>query len=254
MSIRQWRQPAMTALLLALACGSAWAQADALPAPAGAPAATAGPPAAEEGMTLMQLLAHGGPIMVLLGVFSLLALALIIYHFTVLRPGALCPHSLTANAVGLLRSGRREEARQLALSRGGLVAESLLAGLDAAEAGGRVSDAMQASGAKATAALWQRLNYLSDIAVLSPMLGILGTVLGMIQAFNAVVLSVGEVKPYALAGGVSKAMITTAGGLLVAIPAMGFYFFFRGRAQRIVAEAESQCSTLAEAVAGADAE
>lgn len=206
----------------------------------------------QEGLTLLQLLQNGGPIMILLGLFSFVALALVIYHFAVLRPGVICPETFVATAEKLLRSGKREEARQLAESQGGMVADAVLAGLDAAERGNEPAEAMQTAGSKAAAALWQRLNYLSDIAVLSPMLGILGTVLGMIQAFNAVVLSVGEVKPYALAGGVSKAMVTTAGGLIVAIPAMGFYFFFRGRAQRLVAEAESQCSALAEALEGGD--
>ena len=98
---------------------------------------------------------------------------------------------------------------------------------------------MKAEGARRAAALWQRVTYLQDIAVLAPMLGILGTVLGMIRSFNAIAYSTSLVKPVALAAGVSQALVTTAAGLTLAIPTMAFYFLFRGRVQRIISATES---------------
>ena len=82
--------------------------------------------------------------------------------------------------------------------------------------------------------LWQRIGILSDIAAIAPMIGLLGTVVGMIQAFNTIAFQTAVVKPILLAGGIGKAMITTAGGLVVAIPAMLAYSYFRIKVQNIM--------------------
>ena len=92
--------------------------------------------------------------------------------------------------------------------------------------------------------LWQKLSYLADIAAIAPMVGLLGTVLGMIQAFNVIAFQTGAVKPVLLASGISKAMVTTATGLIVAIPAMIFYSFFRGRLQNVTARLENISTEL----------
>ena len=78
------------------------------------------------------------------------------------------------------------------------------------------------------------------------MLGILGTVLGMIRAFNSIAFQPAVVKPIVLAGGVSMALVTTAAGLVVAIPIMAFYFYFRGMVQKVVAAAEGASAELVE--------
>lgn len=83
--------------------------------------------------------------------------------------------------------------------------------------------------------LW--INYLNVFATIAPMLGLLGTVTGMITAFNQ--LAAGRSEPADLAGGIGVAMITTAAGLIVGIPAMFGYFFFRNLLQGIVADIES---------------
>jgi len=77
-----------------------------------------------------------------------------------------------------------------------------------------------------------------DIAVVAPMIGLLGTVFGMMIAFNAVSDQIAVVRPTALVAGVNKAMITTAFGLVVGIPAMMFYAYFRRRASRLVSMLE----------------
>ena len=105
---------------------------------------------------------------------------------------------------------------------------------------GRVvfEDAILAEGKAKIEALWNNLSYLGDAAVIAPMLGLLGTILGMIDAFNFQAFKAGVIQPVALAQGLSKAMITTAFGLMIAVPVMVFYSYFRGRIAAITSTAE----------------
>ena len=109
---------------------------------------------------------------------------------------------------------------------------------------------MENCGRKEVATLWQNISYLADIATVAPMVGLLGTVLGMIQAFNVIAFQTAVVKPILLAGGVSKAMVTTAGGLIVAIPIMIFYAYFRGKVQEISSIVESYLTDIIKIVEG----
>ena len=76
------------------------------------------------------------------------------------------------------------------------------------------------------------------------MVGLLGTVLGMLRAFNAVALDIAKAKPMILAAGVSQALVTTAAGLMVGIPAMIFYAWFRGRSARLIGLLETHTADL----------
>ncbi len=94
--------------------------------------------------------------------------------------------------------------------------------------------------------LW--VNYLNVFATLAPMVGLLGTVWGMIESFEQ--LARGASEPQDLAGGIGKAMITTAGGLIVGIPAMFFYFFFRNQLTVIVSEIQKQATFAVDVLSG----
>ena len=94
--------------------------------------------------------------------------------------------------------------------------------------------------------LW--INYLNVFATIAPMLGLLGTVTGMIASFDT--LAAGKSEPQDLAGGIGEAMITTAGGLIVGIPAMFFFFFFRNRLMGIMAELQRSASFLIGVLSG----
>ena len=88
--------------------------------------------------------------------------------------------------------------------------------------------------------LTSRVTYLADIGAIAPLIGLLGTVFGMIEAF--IEISAGEVqgvRQMGLAEGVSKALIATAGGLAISIPALIFYSIFRGRVQKYISELEA---------------
>ena len=92
------------------------------------------------------------------------------------------------------------------------------------------------------------INYLNTISTLAPMVGLFGTVIGMIAAFNQ--LTSGKTDPSDLAGGIGTAMLTTAGGLLVGIPAMFFYFFFKNRLASITTEIQKQFSYAIDVLSG----
>jgi biopolymer transport protein ExbB len=88
-------------------------------------------------------------------------------------------------------------------------------------------------------AIQGQVQYLFDMAVLSPMVGLIGTVFGMIHAFHAVAMDLAKAKPMLLAAGVSEALVATAAGLLVGIPTMAFYAYFRGRSSNLISRLES---------------
>jgi len=87
--------------------------------------------------------------------------------------------------------------------------------------------------------MMQRVNYLNTIGNLAPMLGLLGTVQGMILAFATLGTEAGAAKNAMLATNISQALYTTAAGLVIAVPALGFYSFFRNRAAKIILSMEA---------------
>jgi biopolymer transport protein ExbB len=89
-----------------------------------------------------------------------------------------------------------------------------------------------------------RIVYLADIATLSPMLGLLGTVIGIINSFGILASNTSQPRPMLLAGGVSEALVATAAGLIIGIVAMAFYSIFRGKVGSIVSDLESATSQL----------
>ena len=95
----------------------------------------------------------------------------------------------------------------------------------------------------------KNLNTLGTIAAISPLIGLLGTVVGMIKVFAAITTS-GVGNPETLAGGISEALITTAAGLVVAIPSVIFYRYFRGKINRLVVNMEEQAMQLIEILHG----
>jgi biopolymer transport protein ExbB len=102
----------------------------------------------------------------------------------------------------------------------------------------------QAEGVR-LAGLWnQRISYLADIGSIAPMLGLFGTVLGMIKSFSVVASDIAASRPMMLADGVAEALVTTAVGLMIGIPVMAAYAFFRGRVQSMVSDLEAASTIL----------
>jgi len=206
--------------------------------------------AAEEGMTLWQIIRAGGEVMIVLAFLSIAALSLVIYYFLTIKQDKLLPEEFLDRTLDMITQDRYEEARKACMSEKNMISSVLLAGLTHMEKGRViVKEAMQDEGRRTSDGMWQKLSYLADVAAISPMVGLLGTVLGMIQAFNVIAFQAGAVKPILLASGISKAMVTTATGLIIAIPAMIFYSFFRGRMKDVTARLENISAELYHVIA-----
>jgi biopolymer transport protein ExbB len=198
---------------------------------------------AKEGMTLWQLIKSGGIIMIVLALLSIAATTLIIYDFGTLKAPRLCPKESTQKLIEKLELKQEQDARKICESEQNIITSITLAGLDNKKRGKVFArEAMENRTRREVGGLWQNISYLADIAAVSPLIGLLGTVMGMIQAFNVIAFQTAVVKPIVLAGGVSKAMVTTAGGLIIAIPVMLFYAYFRNKV-RLIANLVENYST-----------
>ncbi len=197
----------------------------------------------DKGMTLWQLIVAGGSCMIFIGLLSVAGAAIIIYHFMHVRPDRLVPQDFVETLLSLLEKSEIEKAHNLCKQQPSLISEIIGAGLKKVSQGKAVvEEVIVHEGKIRIEKLWQNLSYLGDIAVIAPMIGLLGTVLGMIQAFNFVAFQAGIVKPVLLANGLAKAMITTAFGLIVAIPIMAFYAYLRGWISTITTTTERVAS------------
>ncbi len=212
-------------------------------------AQVAGESIGAEGMTLWELLVAGGWVMVVLGVISLFALGLTIYFALALTQRRIMPHDLFLQLRGLARDARWDDIYRICNVTRGPLPNMLMSGIRQAEIDpNHVLEAMQTAGEREVERVMRRVRYLSEIATISPMLGLLGTVLGMIDAFSFIALDISGAKPVALATAVSKALVTTAAGLIIAIPCMASYFYFRGRVQSIFARIEEASHELADRI------
>jgi biopolymer transport protein ExbB len=193
-------------------------------------------------VSLMEMLSRGGVVMVALGVMSIVGLALVIYFFFILRRSQVVPQMLKDDVLDKLEAGELAEARSACGYKPCAFSEVAVAAIDFARTGdispALMKDVVESEGGRQALIIQGQTQYLFDLAVLSPMVGLLGTVFGMIHAFNAVALDLTKAKPMLLAAGVGEALIATAAGLIVGIPAMAFYAYFRNRAARVIAELE----------------
>jgi biopolymer transport protein ExbB len=188
----------------------------------------------KEGMSLWATIKGGGFIMVVLALLSILAVTIIVYNFMMLKLEQLAPKNFSEKAIKKLEEHNIPSTKKYCNQNDNVISRIILSGLEKKKRGALFTkEAMENTAKKEIGKLWQNISYLSDIATIAPLIGLLGTVLGMIQAFNVIAFDTAVVKPILLAGGVSKAMVTTAGGLFVAIPVMLFYSFFRARVQDI---------------------
>jgi len=203
----------------------------------------------EAGMTLWQLLLAGGWVMAVLGEISLFALGLAIYFFFSLKQKRLMPHDLFLQLRGLARDARWDDIYRICNVTRGPLPSMIMSGIRQAEIDpNHVVEAMQTAGDREAERLMRQVRYLSEIATITPLLGLLGTVLGMIKAFSFIALDVSMAKPVTLATAVSQALVTTAAGLIIAIPCMAAFFYFRGRTQVIFSRIEEAAQELADRI------
>jgi len=194
-------------------------------------------------MTLWKLIQDGGWAMVPLGFLSVVTLMLVlVYLFTLRRGAILTPHYMNTADV-LLK--KRDYLGLLAISsrHSEAVARVVQRTLDFATKNPTASfevvkDIAETEGASQAASLQHRTVYLADIGMLAPMIGLLGTVIGIITSFNTLATDTGVSRDTHLAGGVSMALVATATGLILGITAMFFYSLFRNRVQSLISDLE----------------
>jgi biopolymer transport protein ExbB len=196
-------------------------------------------------MSLGQIMQTGGGVMYVLAGASILTVTFVVYFLIVMRVGYVAPKVMHREVMDEIKSGANlDEVQKACEDHPCPLSVIVAAALDYLKGAGSdakpeaLKDIMEGEGARQADEIQGRAQYLLDIAVLSPMLGLLGTVIGMLHAFNAVALETSIAKPVALAGGVSQALMATCFGLIVGIPAMGFYGYFRRKASKVVSSLE----------------
>ena len=205
---------------------------------------------AQSGMTLWQTIQAGGLVMVFLGILSMITVALITFMFMKINVSQLVPMDFSHELLSHVHASRYASAHELCTTKSNLLSQISSKPIEQMKTDGRsANDSLEISARREISSLWQWVGYLSDIAAIAPMLGLLGTVIGMIQAFNTIAFESAAVKPILLAGGVSKAMVTTAAGMVIAIVAMMFYSIFRTRVQEITNRVEVFTTDMAASIA-----
>jgi biopolymer transport protein ExbB len=200
---------------------------------------------------LLDVMHDGGPLMYPIGLCSFILFVFVFERFIALRRGRVIPRPFVKRILEQLKEGQldREKALQLCEDNRSPVAVVFAA---AVKKWGRTSveveQAILDSGERVTNQLRRHLRLFSGISQVSPLLGLLGTVVGMISSFNAISASDAMGQRELLAGGIAQALLTTAAGMIVAIPALMAYLYFVGRVDGLVTEIDSVGQQLVELI------
>ncbi len=177
-------------------------------------------------------------IMMFLIALSVTAVYLMIDHLLTIRRSDIMPEGLSDHVRELLAAGQLAEADLACRAKPSFLSFVLIQGLAEVEGGwSAVEKALEDATAEQSARLFRKLEYLSVLANIAPMVGLLGTVVGMIMAFKQVAETQGSAGAGDLAEGIYTALVTTVAGLLIAIPSLGAFAIFRSRVDQFVAEA-----------------
>lgn len=197
---------------------------------------------------MLELVTAGGWLMLVIIACSIAAIAICIERFIALNRRRIAPPHLLATVWKQLRSGGLDREALKTLRGSSPLGRILAAGLANSHHGREImKDSIEEAAAHVVHDLERYLNTLGTIAAVAPLLGLLGTVVGMIRVF-AEIMAQGTGNASALAGGISEALITTAAGLCVAIPALVMHRYFSGRVDAIVVDLEQQAIRLVDAL------
>ena len=186
--------------------------------------------------SLIDMYKAGGWAMYPLTLLSTFGFGLIIYNFKAVRPERILNAAVTVQIDEALAAIDVEKAKTICQENPSPITNIIEAGINRVDVNNfdpeQVREAIEESSSEELAGPFVLINYLSVVGSLSPMVGLLGTVSGMVKAFN-VIEAEGAGSAQALAGNISEALITTATGMIVGIPAMFFFFFFKNRYGKI---------------------
>jgi len=197
---------------------------------------------------MIDLIIKGGIFMYPIIFCSIVALALFLERLWVLRRKHIIPEHFIQQVGELLKKQNISEAILLCQRDMSSIAKIFLAGLKNTQKGmWLVKEAIEERGGREAIILEKNVDILSTIANLTPLLGLLGTVSGMIKTFNAISAE-GVANPAPLAGGIAEALITTAAGLCIAIPTLVCYRFLKDKAGSLIFEMEENSIKLVELI------
>ncbi|MEQ8954912.1 MAG: MotA/TolQ/ExbB proton channel family protein [Gammaproteobacteria bacterium] len=197
---------------------------------------------------MVEIIRAGGWIMLPIILCSIVAIAIIIERFWTLNVGRITPKYVLAQVWTWLKNNQLDSNKLRELRLSSPLGQILAAGLLSSKYGrAAMIEAIEQAAAQVVHDLERYLNTLGTIAAITPLLGLLGTVVGMIRVFNEIMLQ-GTGNANALAGGISEALITTAAGLTVAIPTYMFHRFFMRRVDSLVLNLEQESVKLVDAL------
>lgn len=200
----------------------------------------------EEGLGVIDLIVKGGICMYPIILCSILALAILLERLWVLRRRSILPADFLHKVEDLLRNRKIAEAVFLSQGEPSPIGKILHAGLKNAGRGmWLVKEAIEERGGREALALEKHVGILSTLANLVTLLGLLGTVTGMIKCFNVISVQ-GSGNPANLAGGIAEALITTAAGLFIAIPTLACHRILKDKAESLVFEMEESSVRIIE--------
>lgn len=201
---------------------------------------------------MLELVTAGGLLMIPILLCSVVVVAICIERLYTLNGKKISPPHLLATVWQQLKADQLDTARLKTLKQSSPLGRILAAGLSNAYHGRDVmKESIQEAASHVVHDLERYLNTLGTIAAVTPLLGLLGTVMGMIKVF-AEIMTQGTGNASVLAGGISEALITTAAGLSVAIPALVMHRYFVGRIDGIVVELEQETIKLVDALHSED--
>jgi len=213
--------------------------------------AVAGPALAQsEGATVTKRtlgdnIAAAGTVGVVIMLLSVAGLSLVITFAMQIRRDILVPPELLGHVEGLFEEEDYDQALEVVEQQPSFLSSVLAAGLPRIDRPYHdIEASMEEAGEQEAAVLHQKIGYLSLIASVAPMLGLLGTVMGMVAAFDKIASSATSPKPAELADGISQALMTTMMGLTVAIPMSVAYFIFRNRVNNPIIEVSNIATEL----------
>jgi len=195
-----------------------------------------------------EIILAGGWMMVPIILCSIAVVGITGERFWTLNPAKIAPRHLLAQVWGWIKNNQLDGNKIRELKTNSALGKILAAGLSNSRSGREVmKDSIEEAANQVIHEMERYVGTLGTIAAISPLFGLLGTVIGMIQVFTEIMLQ-GTGNSQALAGGISQALITTAAGLVVAIPAMMAHRFFQRRIDTLVVTMEQEAIKLVDAL------
>ncbi len=197
---------------------------------------------------MVEIIRAGGWLMLPIIVCSIVAIAIVIERFWSLGSARITPEHVLAQVWTWLKNNQLDSSKLRELRLSSPLGQILAAGLLSSKYGrAAMIESIERAAAQVIHDMERYLNTLGTIAGISPLLGLLGTVIGMIRVFSEIMLQ-GTANANALAGGISEALISTAAGLTVAIPSYMFHRFFTRKVDSLVLNLESESIKLVDAL------